>query len=98
MKTLNLYKSRSTPLETHRCNMLSESLNADFADSVRILYGGSAKPANADELFSQTDVDSGLIGGARLKVDDFYSVVLSAAKEWLRQRVEGLKREIANPI
>jgi triosephosphate isomerase len=43
-------------------------------------YGGSAKPANAAELFSQPDVDGGLIGGASLKVDDFLSVVLSASK------------------
>lgn len=59
-------------------NMLSEVLNTDFADNVRILYGGSAKPGNAVELFSQPDVDGGLIGGASLKVDDFLKVVEAA--------------------
>jgi triosephosphate isomerase len=58
--------------------MLAESFNADFADSVRILYGGSAKPGNAVELFSQPDVDGGLIGGASLNADDFLKVVEAA--------------------
>jgi len=59
-------------------NVLSELFNSDFADSIRILYGGSAKPANAAELFAQPDVDGGLIGGASLKADDFLKVVESA--------------------
>jgi triosephosphate isomerase len=59
-------------------NMLGEIFNADFADSIRILYGGSAKPANAAELFAQPDVDGGLIGGASLKADDFIAVVTAA--------------------
>jgi triosephosphate isomerase len=61
-------------------NMLAESFNADFADSVRILYGGSAKPGNAVELFSQPDVDGGLIGGAALKVDDFLAIIKAAGQ------------------
>jgi len=54
--------------------------NACVVESVRILYGGSAKPANAAELFSQPDVDGGLIGEASLKANDFLSVVLSVSK------------------
>ncbi len=42
-----------------------------------ILYGGSAKPGNAKELFSCPDVDGGLIGGASLKADDFVTIVRS---------------------
>lgn len=45
------------------------------AANLRILYGGSCKPSNARELFSQPDVDGGLIGGASLKVDDFVGIV-----------------------
>ncbi|GLP97073.1 triose-phosphate isomerase [Paraferrimonas sedimenticola] len=41
------------------------------ADTVRILYGGSVTPDNADELFAQADVDGGLIGGASLVADKF---------------------------
>ena len=40
-----------------------------------ILYGGSVKPANATEIFSQADVDGGLIGGASLQAEDFAAIV-----------------------
>ncbi|MEM6965626.1 MAG: triose-phosphate isomerase, partial [Bacteroidota bacterium] len=46
-----------------------------IADDTTILYGGSVKPANATELFSQPDVDGGLVGGASLKVDDFVKII-----------------------
>lgn len=47
------------------------------ADNVSILYGGSVKPANAQEIFSKPDVDGGLIGGAALNADDFFAIVQS---------------------
>ncbi len=50
------------------------------AQATRIQYGGSVKPSNAAELFSQPDIDGGLIGGAALKVDDFVGI-LNAAKD-----------------
>ncbi len=46
-----------------------------IADNVSILYGGSVKPDNAKEIFSQPDVDGGLIGGASLKADDFIGII-----------------------
>jgi triosephosphate isomerase len=49
------------------------------AEQVRIQYGGSVKPANAAELFSQADIDGGLIGGASLEPDDFAAIVAAAA-------------------
>jgi triosephosphate isomerase len=49
------------------------------ADAVRILYGGSMKPANAAELLSKPDVDGGLIGGASLDPADFAAIVEAAA-------------------
>ncbi len=45
------------------------------AEAMRLLYGGSVKPDNAKELFSQTDIDGGLIGGASLKAADFVAIV-----------------------
>jgi triosephosphate isomerase (TIM) len=45
-----------------------------IADDLRILYGGSVKGDNAVELFSQPDIDGGLIGGASLKADEFLSI------------------------
>jgi triosephosphate isomerase len=46
-----------------------------LAESVSILYGGSVKPNNAKDIFSKSDVDGGLIGGAALKADDFFAIV-----------------------
>lgn len=51
----------------------------DRASLMRILYGGSVKPDNAAELFSQADIDGGLIGGASLKVADFAAICRAAA-------------------
>jgi len=48
--------------------------NADVAEKVQILYGGSMNPANAEELIGQTDIDGGLIGGASLKAEDFLTI------------------------
>jgi triosephosphate isomerase len=47
-------------------------------DAVRILYGGSVKPANAAELMSKPDVDGALVGGASLDPDDFAGIVEAA--------------------
>lgn len=49
------------------------------AQKVRILYGGSMKPANAPELLAQTDIDGGLIGGASLEARSFVELVNAAA-------------------
>ncbi|HET6545754.1 MAG TPA: triose-phosphate isomerase [Rhodanobacteraceae bacterium] len=51
-----------------------------IADSLRILYGGSVKPANAAELFGQPDVDGGLIGGASLVAADFLAICRAAQR------------------
>ena len=48
--------------------------DAAAARSLRILYGGSVKPANAPELFAQPDIDGGLIGGASLVAQDFLAI------------------------
>jgi triosephosphate isomerase len=48
---------------------------ADVAQNTTILYGGSCNPKNAAELFSQPDIDGGLIGGASLKSRDFTDIV-----------------------
>lgn len=54
---------------------LADKYGAEVADSVSILYGGSVKPANAQEIFGKPDVDGGLIGGASLKAEDFFAIV-----------------------
>ena len=54
---------------------LTEAFGAEVAQTVPVLYGGSCKPSNAAELFSQQDINGGLIGGASLKPDDFQGVI-----------------------
>ena len=54
--------------------LIAEQYSATLAEEVSILYGGSVKPANAADLFQQTDVDRGLIGGAALKAEDFLAI------------------------
>ncbi len=61
-------------------NFLTERWNEQRSSEVKILYGGSMKPANAEELLSQKDVDGGLIGGASLKEESFSGIIEIAEK------------------
>jgi triosephosphate isomerase (TIM) len=54
-------------------------VSAKGGADVPLLYGGSVKPANAQELFSQADIDGGLIGGASLSATDFLAIGAAAA-------------------
>lgn len=54
------------------------SLDSAIAEKVIIQYGGSVKPDNAKELFGQTDIDGGLIGGASLNANDFIAICKAA--------------------
>lgn len=47
----------------------------DVADAIRIQYGGSVNPGNANELLSQPDIDGALVGGASLKADQFLAII-----------------------
>jgi triosephosphate isomerase len=57
---------------------ITKKWSKDFAERVRIQYGGSMKPENAKALLSQPDVDGGLIGGAALKAESFLAIVNAA--------------------
>jgi triosephosphate isomerase (TIM) len=59
--------------------VLADLYGREVAARIRIMYGGSMKAANARELFTQPDIDGGLIGGASLKAAEFVSIVRSAA-------------------
>lgn len=56
-------------------NLITEQYGSDIANNVSILYGGSVKPGNANEIFSKPDVDGGLIGGAALNTNDFLAII-----------------------
>ena len=59
---------------------VAEIFGKEAAENVRIQYGGSMKPENAEELVRQADIDGGLIGGAALKADSFADLVKNALK------------------
>ena len=56
-------------------NKIAEIYGSDVADQVIIQYGGSVKSSNAKELFSTSDIDGGLVGGASLKAEEFSKIV-----------------------
>ena len=62
-------------------NLIKEKYDSVVADGIIILYGGSMKPANVEELVSQPDVDGGLIGGASLEAASFVELVKKSNKE-----------------
>ena len=72
-------KSASSELANSIISMIRSTVRELYgdavADALRIQYGGSVKPANAVEIFSQKDVDGGLIGGASLDADMFLDII-----------------------
>ena len=65
-------------MHKHIRNLISGKWGQQNAENIRILYGGSMKPANAEELLSQPDVDGGLIGGASLDAKSFSEIITIA--------------------
>jgi len=74
-KTASSYQAQD--MHAYIRNLIFEKYGNDIADNTTILYGGSCKPSNAEELFSKPDVDGGLIGGASLNAEDFIAIVNS---------------------
>lgn len=56
-------------------SLIAEKFGAEMAEETSILYGGSCNAKNANELFSNPDIDGGLIGGASLKSEDFLAII-----------------------
>ena len=61
-------------------SVLAELFGTEEAEKIRILYGGSVKGSNAEEFFSQSDIDGALVGGASLKAEAFAEIVKAAQK------------------
>jgi triosephosphate isomerase len=61
-------------------NVIAAKYGKEVADSVSVLYGGSVKGSNAAEIFSQPDVDGGLVGGASLVAEEFSTIIKSLKK------------------
>ena len=62
-------------IHAHIRKLIADKYGKEVAEEVSILYGGSVKPDNAKEIFSQPDIDGGLIGGASLKIEDFSKII-----------------------
>jgi triosephosphate isomerase len=71
-----------TPEAERVCAMirsaLAEIFHGETSQSIRILYGGSVKASNSRELFSQPNIDGGLVGGASLDANEFTEIIRSA--------------------
>ena len=67
--------AQAQEMHAHIRTVLAAKYDDALAQRVSVLYGGSVNPANAKEIFAQTDVDGGLIGGAALNAEDFAAIV-----------------------
>jgi len=68
----------ATPEQVQEVHHFIRERLVPVGDSLRILYGGSVKPANAAQIFALPDVDGALIGGASLNANDFYAICQAA--------------------
>jgi triosephosphate isomerase len=66
-------------MHAHIRQVIAQKYGSEIANSVSILYGGSVKASNAVEIFSKSDVDGGLVGGASLVASEF-AAIISALK------------------
>ena len=72
--------AQAQEVHAHLRSELASRFGAEVAAAVRIQYGGSVKAENARDLFSQPDIDGGLIGGASLKAESFLAIARAAAR------------------
>ncbi len=77
---LTASSQQAQEMHAHIRKVVSEKYGDDVAEDISILYGGSVKAANAVEIFSQPDVDGGLVGGASLIANEFITIIKSLKK------------------
>ena len=70
-----LSSAQAQEIHAHIRSLIAKKYGAQVAEDCTILYGGSCNAGNAKELFSQPDVDGGLIGGASLSVEKFLPII-----------------------
>jgi triosephosphate isomerase len=69
--------AQAQEMQAYLRSVLAQKYGEQVANNIPILYGGSVKGSNAKELFSQPDVDGGLVGGASLNADEFVTIINS---------------------
>ena len=67
--------AQAQEMHAHLRAVLAAQYESEVADEISILYGGSVKANNAEELFGGPDVDGGLVGGASLVAEDFAAII-----------------------
>lgn len=72
-------KEQAQEVCEHIRNVLGEIFSKEKAEEILILYGGSVKAVNCEEIFKQKDIDGGLIGGASLNVSEFKEMISIAS-------------------
>ena len=72
--------AQAQEMHAHIRNVMAAQFGQAVADTISILYGGSVKASNAVEIFSQPDVDGGLVGGASLIAAEFATIINSLKK------------------
>jgi triosephosphate isomerase (TIM) len=70
----------NTVIRDHIRKPLADMYSTETAQAVRVLYGGSVTASNAEEFFTQSDIDGALVGGASLKADEFVKITRAAMK------------------
>jgi len=70
--------AQAQEVHAHIRTWLADRFSAATADTIRIQYGGSVKPSNAEALMSEKDIDGALVGGASLEAADFIAIVKAA--------------------
>ncbi|HUS02583.1 MAG TPA: triose-phosphate isomerase, partial [Chitinophagaceae bacterium] len=69
--------AQAQEMHAHIRSVMANKYNTEVAESISILYGGSVKANNAKEIFSEKDVDGGLVGGASLVASEFSEIIKS---------------------
>jgi triosephosphate isomerase len=72
---LTATKEQAQEVHLYIRRLIEKIYEKNVADQLRILYGGSVKPANVDELMSQPDIDGALVGGAALDAESFSRII-----------------------
>jgi triosephosphate isomerase (TIM) len=70
--------AQAQEVHAHIRARLADRLGPAAADAIRIQYGGSVKPSNAEALMAERDIDGALVGGASLEASDFVAIVKAA--------------------
>ncbi len=74
---LTASSEQAQEMHKHIRSLIAEKYGESIGENISILYGGSVKPSNAEEIFSKPDVDGGLVGGASLVAADFAAIIRS---------------------